>query len=78
MIYFSLWLDQLSSDGSLPHLAQPCCVALGQALVFMAVSRMVPYAADHDQVSAIGSWFNWVDLGKYHVLFIGHDNTGYA
>ena len=33
---FSLWLDQLSSDGSLRHLAQPCLVALGQALICMA------------------------------------------
>ena len=30
---FSLWLDGLSSDGSLRHLTQPCCVALGRALL---------------------------------------------
>ena len=38
---FSLWLDWLSGDGSLRHLAQPCCVALGRALICMAVSRVV-------------------------------------
>ena len=37
---FSPWLDRMSGDGSLRHLALPCLVALGQALICMAVSRM--------------------------------------
>ena len=37
---FSLWLDRLSGDGSLRHLAQPCYVALGQTLICMALSHV--------------------------------------
>ena len=37
---FSLLLDRLSGDGSLRRLTQPCCVALGQELLCMAVSRV--------------------------------------
>ena len=37
---FSLWLDRMSGDGSLRHLAQLCCVALGRALICVALSRV--------------------------------------
>ena len=49
---------RLSCDGSLRHLAQPCCVALGWALICMAVSRV-------DHLMHLLSNCCWLDIIEY-------------
>ena len=57
---FYLWLDQPSSDGSLRHLAQSCCVALGWALICMAESRVglraLPLGSSSQVGTRCGPW----------------------
>ena len=72
---FFLWLDWLSGDGSLRHLVLPCCVALGRALICMAVSRMTFCCRPWEGISFFGgliwlSWFGWVDYVELSITAI--------
>ena len=67
----SLWLDRLSGDGSLPHLVQPCLVALGRALICMVVSRMTFCCRPLQGICYCCVWLGWVDLGLHTIPMLG-------